>query len=869
GWRAQYRWVWAAVHGKKPEGYHLHHRDFNSLNDRLDNLQLLIEEEHKALHREKMLGDNNPARRCMTDEWRAHIAQAVRGEKNPHYGKPHTLETQVKMRAAAAQRWSNPQQHALSSERARRWMAAARAMGRRLGREPGERYERCCPVCRQNFVTAREEQIFCSSACCFSPLGRAMSGAKGGETRRGRTFSPEHREKLRLASIAAARPEDKRRAAEASLRSRCLKAARLLLDAGHEVRLDEWDEHREIARALGARHVPSRASFQRFFASDADLQEHAALYNHKVVSVEFDGVEDVYDGTVEPHHNFAIITSQTPSPYAREGFDYSGCFIHNSEYMHLDSSSCNLSSINMLQYLNPDGTFDVESFHHTVDIMILAQDIIVDNASYPTPQITENTRAFRELGLGYANLGALLMSRGLPYDSDEGRAVAGAITALMTGRAYRQSALIAQRMGPFSGYAINREPMLRVIRKHRAAVDHIDAELTEHRLVDAAQTAWDEALRIGERYGYKNSQVSVLAPTGTIAFMMDCDTTGVEPDIALVKYKRLVGGGVMKIVNRTVNAALVRLGYAPDEAAGIVEHIDKTGTIEGAPSLRPEHLPVFDCAFRPENGVRSIHAMGHIRMMGAVQPFISGAISKTVNLPNDATVEDIAQAYVEGWRLGLKALAIYRDGSKRTQPLSTKSSEKPGVESKPIRRRLPDERQAITHKLSIAGHEGYITVGMFEDGTPGEIFLTMSKEGSTVSGLMDAFATAVSLTLQYGVPLEVLVRKFSHMRFEPSGFTGNKQIPMAKSIMDYIFRWLALKFLPPDEQPATVPGLTNGEAAEAESAAPVEAGTVEARERAVFVAQSDAPSCPDCGSLMTRNGSCYRCLNCGSTSGCS
>ena len=540
-----------------------------------------------------------------------------------------------------------------------------------------------------------------------------------------------------------------------------------------------------------------------------------------------------------------------------------------SEYMHLDNSACNLSSINLLKYLKDDGTFDTEAFKHTVDIMILAQDIIVDKASYPTEKIGDNARAYRQLGLGYANLGAMLMALGLPYDSDGGRAYAGAITALMTGRAYRQSSRIASEMGPFAGYEINSEPMLRVIGKHREAVDSIDQDLIDPTLWSEARDAWDDAVDLGAKNGYRNSQATVLAPTGTIAFMMDCDTTGIEPDIALVKYKRLVGGGIMKIVNRTVHSALKRLGYQDKKIEAITAFIDEHGTIEGAPDLNEAHLAVFDCAFRAEKGSRTISYMGHIQMMGAAQPFISGAISKTVNLPNDATVDDITRAYLEGGKLGLKALAVYRDGSKRTQPLSTKASESTesdDPEIRPSRRRLPDERQAITHKFSIAGHEGYLTVGLFEDGQPGEIFLRMSKEGSTVSGLMDAFATAISVALQYGVPLESLVRKFSHMRFEPAGFTGNKDVPIAKSIMDYIFRWLGVKFLPEEAQAVAASDDTD---AVIQSDATPRANHLEAHEQAVYVAQADAPSCPDCGSLMTRNGSCYLCRECGNTSGCS
>jgi ribonucleoside-diphosphate reductase alpha chain len=404
---------------------------------------------------------------------------------------------------------------------------------------------------------------------------------------------------------------------------------------------------------------------------------------------------------------------------------------------------------------------------------------------------------------------------------------------------------------------------------HRDAVDDIHAEMVDKALLDAARTAWDNALAHGKQHGYKNSQASVLAPTGTIAFMMDCDTTGIEPDIALVKYKRLVGGGTMKIVNRTVISALEKLDYSKQQIERIVAYIDENGTIEGAPHLLQEHLPVFDCAFRTEKGSRSIHYMGHVKMMAAAQPFISGAISKTVNLPNEATADDVMDVYLKGGKMGLKALAIYRDGSKRTQPLSTKASENEEAnEVQPVRRRLPDERQAVTHKFSIAGHEGYLTVGLFEDGQPGEIFLRMSKEGSTVSGMMDAFATAVSVSLQYGVPLESLVRKFSHMRFEPAGFTGNKEVPMAKSITDYIFRWLAVKFLPEDSQSA-IETEVDMDSTMHSNAMDQSMSAQENQERDVFTAQADAPSCSDCGSLMTRNGSCYVCRECGSTSGCS
>jgi ribonucleoside-diphosphate reductase alpha chain len=447
-----------------------------------------------------------------------------------------------------------------------------------------------------------------------------------------------------------------------------------------------------------------------------------------------------------------------------------------SEYMFLDDSACNLASINLMKFVRPDGEFDIEAYRHACRTLITAQEILVDNSSYPTPAIGKNSHAFRPLGLGYANLGALLMSRGLPYDSDAGRDYAAALTAIMTGEAYAQSSRVARDQGgAFAGYEVNREPFLRVMRKHRDAVKGINQKNVPAELYNAARQAWDEAVRMGELYGYRNAQATVLAPTGTIGFMMDCDTTGVEPDIALVKYKKLVGGGLMKIVNQTVPMALAKLGYTEPQIKAIVDYIDANETIEGAPELKDEHLAVFDCAFKARKGERSIHYLGHIRMMGATQPFISGAISKTVNVPKEASVDEIMEAYIESWRLGAKAVSIYRDGSKRTQPLNTsKDKTQAEVEKvvasmrQPVRGRLPDERQSITHKFDIAGHEGYITVGLFEDGQPGELFLVMAKEGSTISGFADAFAQAISYALQYGVPLQVLVDKFSHARFEPS-----------------------------------------------------------------------------------------------------
>jgi len=541
-----------------------------------------------------------------------------------------------------------------------------------------------------------------------------------------------------------------------------------------------------------------------------------------------------------------------------------------SEYMFIDDTACNLASLNLMNFRTENGDFDVEAFCHAVRIIIIAQDILVHNASYPTKAIGKNSHLFRTLGLGYANLGALLMANGFPYDSEEGRAYAAVITAMMTGQAYKTSAEIASKMGTFPQYKYNQKPMLRVIQKHLSHVGEISPVGLAEELIPKAKKIWEEALTSGDHHGYRNAQVTVLAPTGTIGFMMDCDTTGIEPDIALLKYKNLVGGGTIKLVNSTIPEALKKLGYDEKQREDIIDYLNKNDTIEGAPYLAENHLPVFDCAFTPMKGKRSIHYMGHIKMMAAVQPFISGAISKTVNMPKESTVQDVCEAYIQAWKLGLKAIAIYRDGAKRTQPVSTSRESDNGIGKvnteplKPYRRRLPDERPAITHKFSIAGHEGYLTVGMFEDRMPGEIFIVMAKEGSIVSGLMDAFATAISMTLQYGVPLKVLVDKFSHTRFEPAGFTGNKQIPIAKSVLDYIFRWLALKFLPEQNRPANSNGKENHNSVELNIAE-----KQEDYEKHIFQTQSDAPPCFECGDIMVRNGSCYKCLSCGSTSGCS
>ncbi len=619
-----------------------------------------------------------------------------------------------------------------------------------------------------------------------------------------------------------------------------------------------------------------------------------------------------------------------------------------SEYVFVNNTACNLASLNLMKFRQEDGKFDIERFKAAVRVFITAQEILVDNASYPTKDIAENSHIFRTLGLGFANLGSLCMSYGLPYDSNEGRALAGAITAIMTGHAYEQSAAISANLGAFPGYRDARcagvakpaardnvESMLGVIQLHRDAVEDIHPSEEFGFLKDEARNCWDRALSRGKAVGYRNAQVTVLAPTGTIAFLMDCDTTGVEPDIALVKYKLLAGGGTLKIVNRGVPDALRRLGYGEAEVKGIVGHIEKFDTIEdvqekGAPvksGLKAEHLPVFDCAFKPARGRRSIAYMAHLKMMAATQPFISGAISKTVNMPNECTVAEIRDTYVQAWKMGLKCVAIYRDGSKRSQPLNTKKTHD-GVaktsdaavvaelmakvkeleatvahlqaeSGKPLRRRLPDTRTAVTHKFDIAGHEGYLTVGLFDDGQPGELFITMAKEGSTIGGLMDSIGTLTSLAWQYGVPLEALVRKFAHQRFEPSGFTKNPEIRSASSIMDYVFRWLALQFIPGfretmqvarNQPDLAMPGLLEEikknlnrpvpellPIADDNDVVPVKpnAGGTPGNDRRAAVLtqmitnQQDAPSCPNCGQITVRNGACYKCLNCGESLGCS
>ena len=546
-----------------------------------------------------------------------------------------------------------------------------------------------------------------------------------------------------------------------------------------------------------------------------------------------------------------------------------------SEYMHVDDSACNLASLNLMKFRREDGELDIEAFQHAVDVILLAQEIVVGYSSYPTPEIERNARAYRQLGLGYANLGALLMARGLPYDSDEGRAYAAAITALMTGRAYRKSAEVAARMGPFAGYQPNAAAMVGVMAKHRAAVGNIEhADTVPQELLSAARQAWDDVLDLGEVHGYRNAQASVLAPTGTISFMMDCDTTGVEPDFSLVKSKKLVGGGEITIVNRTVPMALEKLGYAPNEVEDVVAYIDERNTIVGAPFVKTDHYPVFDCAI----GDRAIHYMGHVKMMGSVQPFISGAISKTVNMPEQATIDDVGQLLLDSWKLGVKAIAIYRDNCKVAQPLAKKGDEGEPVSAKPKRKRLPDDRNEVGRKFRVGDYEGYIHVGIYDDGTPGDIFVDIAKEGTTLAGLVNSLMISVSLGLQHGVPLEVYVSKFSHMRFEPSGPTNDPDIRVAKSLVDYIFRWMGKKFLNIETQQELgimspeVRALMAAETAEGSEGSDVATAGAEQvlpGQTALFNAWEDAVECSKCGGRMIRTGSCYTCRDCGQNTGCS
>jgi ribonucleoside-diphosphate reductase alpha chain len=648
------------------------------------------------------------------------------------------------------------------------------------------------------------------------------------------------------------------------------KKAHVLVDAGYDNSID-GEAYGSIFFQNANNSIRATDEFMNAVLEDGDWWTRAVMSGQPIKHLKARGLlHEIADATWQcgdPGMQFdTTVNRWNPCKNTARINASNPC----SEYMFVDDSACNLASLNLMKFLGPDGQFDVEAFRHAVDTVILAQEILVDSASYPTEKIARNSHEYRPLGLGFANLGAVLMSLGIPYDSERGRDYAGAITAVMCGQAYLSSSRIAEAVGTFAGYARNEGPFLEVIRMHGEAANRIRKENVPAALYEAAQDTWRAAYESGRQAGFRNAQVTVIAPTGTIGFMMDCDTTGIEPDPALVKLKKLVGGGVIKIVNNTVPQSLIRMGYSPGQVDQIVGHIDATGTIEDSPHLREEHLPVFDCSLRPQNGTRCIHHMGHVKMMAAVQPFISGAISKTVNMPEDSTVEDIMNAYTESWRLGLKAVAIYRDNSKRVQPMSSgagtngnQAAAAVKVEEKivyrPLRRKLADERQAITHKFSIGGHEGYITVGLYDDGQPGEIFITMAKEGSTISGLMDGFATAISFSLQYGVPLKFLADKFSHVRFEPSGWTGNQQVPYAKSILDYIFRWMGAKFIGPE--------YGQNEAGDSTKLRPTEPQPQQSLPFGPVV--GDAPLCSECGGLMTRNGSCYKCENCGGTSGCS
>jgi ribonucleoside-diphosphate reductase alpha chain len=692
--------------------------------------------------------------------------------------------------------------------------------------------------------------------------------------------------------------------------------AAALRDAGFDMRLDS-DAFASIQYQNANNSVRVTDEFMQAVANDADWQLTARTDGTTVKTVKArDLMQQIADAAwrcADPGVQYDSIINRWHTCPASGRINASNpC----SEYMHVDDSACNLASLNLMRFRREDGSFAVDEFEHAVDIVFLAQEIVVSPSSYPTEEIGRNARAFRQLGLGYANLGAYLMSNGLPYDSDEGRSVAAAITALMTGRGYRQSAELAAAVGPYDEYERNREPHNAVMRMHRDAAHEIHDETSpDAELLEASRRAWDEAVELGSEHGYRNAQATVLAPTGTISFLMDCDTTGIEPDFSLVKFKELVGGGQMTIVNRTVPMALRTLGYSDQQVEQIEAHVNDKGTILGAPELKEEHLPVFDVAV----GERAISHTGHIKMMGATQPFLSGAISKTVNLPEAATIGDIADAYTQGWELGLKALAIYRDGSKTAQALRTDAGDKAdeavaaaaeAADPTPVRRRMPRERESITHKFSIAGHEGYITAGKYEDGSVGEIFLTdIGKEGSTLRGMMNAFATSISIGLQYGVPLETFVKKFSYMRFDPEGITGNPEIPFAKSMPDYIMRWLGSRFIDDLDELEDLGILTpevraRKEAQQAlftdESAAPdghtegngnghangVAEAKAETRAEAKAVPAADAltdsppvvpakmtgrdlgPACEQCGGMMQRTGSCYTCSSCGNNTGC-
>jgi ribonucleotide reductase alpha subunit len=1049
GWQPQYRAIWTFANGPAPEGFHIHHPDFDALNDGLGNLVVLGAEEHQALHSERMKGDANPSRRLMNEEWRRHIAQAVGGEKNGHYGHRHSEEARALMRAAAAIRWSNPSEREKTGHSIKAGLARARANGTRIGAPRKPRVDRSCPVCRCRFETLRERQIFCSTMCRYSPLGMQMIGPKTWDKNRDKALSAEHKAKLSASVSAASDSDVKRRAGLVGHRNRVLRAARLLIDHGFSVSIANWEEARRMAIALGAARVPQSSLVSRLFESDPALQQRAGLYNHKVMSVEFEGCEDVYDGTVDTHHNFAILTKAEPS-CVENHLNFTGVFVHNSEYMFLDDTSCNLASLNLGEFFTADGRFLLDDFRHAVRLWTIVLEISVLMASFPSRAIAQKSFVFRTLGLGYANLGTILMRQGIPYDSPKALAICGAITAILTGESYATSAEMAAELGPFEGYPRNREHMLRVVRNHRRAAYNAPPEeyeglsikpqgiQPEHcppDLLLAARGAWDRALEMGTAYGFHNAQTTVLAPTGTIGLVMDCDTTGIEPDFALVKFKKLAGGGYFKIINQSLPPALATLGYDESQIQDIVIYCTGRGTlkgapfinheslqargfdgaaldrleaalgqafeiqfafnkwtlgeefcreklgladdqlndptfnllkalgftqeqiaaandyccgtmtVEGAPHMKPEHLPVFDCANRCGRiGQRFIPVEAHIRMMAAAQPFVSGAISKTVNVPHDATVEEVEATYMLAWRSMLKAVALYRDGSKLSQPLSAstdsgeageageasggevmqaaeKVAERVLVRYLAKRRRMPERRLGYTQKAIVGGHKIYLRTGEYTDGTIGEIFLDMHKEGAAFRSLMNCFAIAISLGLQHGVPLEEFVEAFLFTRFEPNGPVKlNDHIKMSTSIIDYVFRELAITYLGRHDLEQVVeddlrmdsikkdaqdPECTNEEAdpqALASAAINMEVfpsrrgngngstsnghstdgiahkleltrETVTLTATAVQVARQkgyEGDPCTECKQFtLVRNGTCLKCETCGATSGCS
>lgn len=1042
-WQPQYRVVWTHAHGPAPDGLHIQHKDCDALNDRLLNLVLMNADEHQALHRERMKGDGNPSRRLMNDEWRGHIAEAVRGGKNGHYGLRHSEEARALMRAAAAIRWSKRSEREKTGRSIKAGLARARADGTRIGEPRKPRVLRSCPVCRCTYETLREGQIFCSATCRYSPLGMQMIGPKTWNKIRGRSLSAEHRARLSVSGSAASDPEVKRRSGLTGHRNRVLSAARLLIDHGLIVSIAGWEAARRKAIALGAARVPQAELVGRLFKSDGELQEQAALYNHKVVSVRLDGREDVYDGTVDTHHNFAILAKVEPSCVENHP-NFSGIFVHNSEYMYLDDTACNLASLNLGEFLSDDGRFNLDDYRHAIRLWTIVLEISVLMASFPSRTIAEKSYVFRTLGLGYANLGSVLMRLGIPYDSPRALAICGALTAMLTGESYATSAEMAAELGPFEGYARNREHMLRVIRNHRRAAYNaptqeyegltikpmgIQAEHCPPDLLLAARRSWDRALELGTAYGFRNAQATCIAPTGTIGLVMDCDTTGIEPDFALVKFKKLAGGGYFKIINQSLPPALAKLGYSEAEIQDIVTYctgrrtlkgapfinhetlqakgfdtaaLDRleaalgqafeiqfafnkwtlgedfckeklgltdaqlndpsgnllkalgftqeeitaandyccgTMTVEGAPHLKPEHLPVFDCANRcGRTGQRYIPVDAHIRMMGAAQPFISGAISKTINMPHDATVGDVKAAYLLAWRSMNKAVALYRDGSKLSQPLSAVSdsgemreavaagdvlevaervTERVMVRYLAKRRALPSRRGGYTQKAVLGGHKIYLRTGEYEDGTLGEIFLDMHKEGAAFRSLMNCFAIAISLGLQYGVPLEEFCEAFLFTRFEPNGPVKlNDRIKLSTSIIDYVFRELAITYLGRNDLAQVQPEDLRGDTVKKDQAGPecVDAAPVDVhelepagiapmmprrgngaaptgnghgnggvavevqRETVTYTAEVkrarlkgyEGDPCPECKQFtMIRNGTCLKCDSCGATSGCS